>query len=68
MRSGENCKGQGGSGWVSFWAKRDGVWKEIIGTQDIALCKDLKAVSFPAEVYGPNPQCAVGNDIVHYQG
>jgi len=34
-------------GYVALWGRRDGVWKELIGTQDAWTCTDLRKFGLP---------------------
>ena len=35
-------------GYAALWGRKDGAWKELIGTQDAWLCSDLKKYGVPA--------------------
>jgi hypothetical protein len=51
-------------GAVYIWAKRDGVWQEIWGGQELPQCADMKKHSVPKAIAGD--RCYEGNDEVEY--
>jgi hypothetical protein len=53
-----------GGGYEAFWAIRHGVWKQVIGTQDVPGCQRLEKLDFPSEL-GVD-QCYDGHDVVAY--
>jgi hypothetical protein len=55
---------QTGGGYEAFWAVRRGVWKEVIGTQDVPTCQRLDKLGFPSEL--GVTECYDGHDVVPY--
>jgi hypothetical protein len=53
-----------GGGYEAFWAIRHGVWKQVIGTQDVPTCQRLEKLGFPSEL--GIDQCYDGHDVVAY--
>jgi hypothetical protein len=53
-------------GAAFMWAKRDGVWQQIWGGQDIPACEDMKKYSVPKAIAGD--RCWDGKDAVEYTG
>jgi hypothetical protein len=41
---------QTGGGYAAIWAVRHGVWKEVIGTQDVVACTRLERFDIPSEI------------------
>jgi hypothetical protein len=39
-----------GGGYVAFWAVRHGVWKPVIGTQEVVDCRTLEKFDIPSEI------------------
>jgi hypothetical protein len=54
----------GGAAFI--WAKRDGVWQQIWGGQDIPACEDLSKYSVPKSFW--NDSCWDGEKDVEYTG
>ena len=55
---------QTGGGYEAFWAIRRGVWKQVVGTQDVVDCARLEKLGFPSEL-GVH-ECYDGTDVVPY--
>jgi hypothetical protein len=53
-------------GYVAIWKKVDGHWRQVLGTQDVWACSDLRRWGIPSSVVGPRPQCYDGSDVVAY--
>ena len=56
-----------GGGAAFIWSKRDGVWQQIWGGQDVPACDDLKKYSVPKAIV-PDGKCFDGKDVVDYTG
>jgi hypothetical protein len=55
----------GGAAFI--WSKRDGLWQEVIGGQDVFPCEVLKKHSVPKSIV-PDGKCFDGKDAVDYTG
>lgn len=53
-------------GYVAIWKQVDGRWRQIIGTQDIWTCRELRPFEVPSAGVGPHAQCARGRSEVAY--
>ena len=56
----------GGAAFI--WAKRDGVWQQIWGGQDVPACADLAKFSVPTTIAGDQCYDERKNEIVEYAG
>ena len=56
----------GGAAFI--WAKRDGLWQQIWGGQDIPACSDLTKFSVPTAIIGDKCYDERNNKVVEYTG
>lgn len=53
-------------GYVALWKRVGGRWTEVVGTQDVWTCRELRRNAVPASVVGPDARCARGREVVTY--
>ncbi|GAB3663257.1 hypothetical protein GCM10027596_26160 [Nocardioides korecus] len=54
-------------GYAAIWKRVSGQWREVLGTQDIWTCRDLRRWSIPSSVVAPRPACYNGSKVVTYR-
>lgn len=52
-----------GGGYAAFWARKNGSWKEVIGTQSEMACSQLKGTGFPTQIVGDECYDSNGNSV-----
>jgi hypothetical protein len=53
-------------GYAAIWKKVGGHWRQVIGTQDVWSCQDLRRWAIPSSVVAPRPRCYDGSEVVAY--
>lgn len=54
-------------GYRAVWKSVDGVWKQVLGMQDVPPCSDFEKWAVPSALLGMDAQCLQGDDVVPYK-